>query len=246
MRTETVQYESGQPASGVPWPATITGAVVLGVFLLVAVLNNRMKRAFEAVGSFLQGETGGNAFFRNYFFRGAYKGRPLRLEHIPGGRSSPDWLVIALEDPLFVFGLDITEEGMVSRGLDFLGLSGDISSGDKIFDDRFRLRSEAGDLAVKYLARPAVKKGVLALFGMGADRLELLPKGGEIPGLIRLYKRRPNLGADLSMQGLLPVLEVLDRLSSPGLGAEFFGTPPGEPFPPGKNRVIDQGGRYGR
>lgn len=225
MRTETVQYESGPPQQAIPWQVSVFGAAVIALVFIGMAVNRRKKQAFEAIATFLQGEAGGNAFFQNFYFRGAYKSRPLLIKHKPGGKNTPDWLLISLEDPLFIFNLAISEEDALTKGLDFLGLSKDIRTGDQAFDARFRLKSEVEDLATRYLALPGVKDGVRSLFDMGADSLALLPAGTTIPGIITMRKRHPNLEQDLSMQGLLPVLQELDRLSSEKLGREFFGKP---------------------
>jgi hypothetical protein len=244
MRTETVQYESGQTQPAIPWQVSVFAAAVIAIVFIAMAVNRRKKQAFEAIAAFLKGEAGGNTFFQNFYFRGLYKNRPLLIKHRPGGRNSPSWLVISLEDPLFIFSLNISEEDVLTKGLDFLGLSKDIRTGDQAFDARFRLKSEIEDLSAKYLALPGVKDGVNSLFDHGADSLALLPRGATIPGAITLHKKRPDLERDLSMQELLPVLETMDRLSSEKLGREFFGKPVDKGY--FKNKKPGYGGDHER
>lgn len=235
MRTEIVSY--GQEPAGAPeW----IPLVFLGVFALIlaaAVMAGRRKRElFEAVASFLPGETGGSSFLQNFNFKGNYKGRPVRLKYSPSGKNSPSYLYVSLEGPLFVFDLDITREDTVTSVLDAIGLARDIRTGDEAFDSRFRIKSELPDLARKYLAAPGVRERIAALFGEDGFSLQLRARGGTIPGLITFCRRHPELEKELSAQQLLPLLETLAQLGSPALGAELFGKPPAGGFAQGRNQ----------
>lgn len=235
MRTEIVSY--GKESAGAPeWiPLVFLGVVAL--ILAAGVTAGRRKRElFEAVSSFLPGEPGGNSFLQNFNFKGTYKSRPVLLKYSPSGKNRPSYLHVSLEGPLFVFDLDITREDSVTSVLDAIGLARDIRTGDEAFDSRFRIKSELPDLARKYLALPGVRERITALFGEDGFSLQLRARGGAIPGLIKFCRSSPELEQELSVQKLLPLLDTLEQLSSSGLGAEFFGTPPAGGFPSGRKQ----------
>lgn len=215
--------------SGGEWvPFAVVGFIGAAVWAGSAI-SGRRRRCFDRLAERLQGESGGNGFFRNFYFRGRYKGRPLYVRYYPGGRSSPSSLEFTLADPLFLFDLEITPENGLEKALDYLGLTGDLRAGEPGFDGRFRVSSSVTDLAGRYLADPATRARIGSLFDAGASRLRLEPRGATIPGLISFSLRDPDLELALDLQRLAPLLDLLDQLSSPRLGAELFGAPPPGP-----------------
>lgn len=225
MRTETLQYESGALQPQALWPIYALGAFFILLVVIGTAINKRKKRAFEAISAFIQGEAGGNAFLQNFYFRGTYKSRRLLIKYEPGGKNSPSYLSAALEGPPFLFDLKVSGEDFLKGAFKSLGFLKEVKTGDEVFDARFHLASEVGDLAGRYLASPAVRERITALFDSGAYSLELLPGGKTIGGLIRYRKQAPELDDDLSMQRLTPVLDALDALASERNGKEFFGRP---------------------
>jgi hypothetical protein len=235
MRTEIVSY--GQETAGAPeWiPLVFLGVVAL-IAIAAIVSHRRTRELFEALSSFLPGGLEGSFFSPNVTFRGRYNNRQLLLSYSPSGKNKPSYLYTSLEDPLFVFDLDITCEDPLTSVLDAIGLARDIKTGDAAFDSLFRIKSELPDLARKYLALPGMRERITALFGEDGRSLQLRAKGGTMPGLIKFCRSHPDLEQELSMQKLLPLLDTLAQLSSPALGAEFFGTPPAGGFPPGRKQ----------
>ncbi len=211
---------------GPQWfPLAFVGFMVL-VVLAKAFFSRSKRRFFEEISSFLPGTAGGGAFNQDFHFEGRYKNRPVRVQYRPGGEDSPDELEVSLLDPLFSFDLRISEENTLSRMLDTLGLARDLRSGDKAFDERFKLKSSAPGLAGSYLANPAARRRLMALFDRDGVSLQLLPVGVGGPGAIKFTKRRVDLAQDLAKQNLIPVLDLLDQLSSPKPGKELYGGPP--------------------
>lgn len=225
MRTETIQYESGVPKFEVPWQGAVFAAILIACVFLGMALSRRKKQAFGRLASFIQGQAGGSAFFRNFSFSGVYKTRPLAIKNEPGGRNSPDLLAVTFEGPLFILDLNVSEEGFLKETLEKLGMMKDVDTGDPVFDARFHAASEVDDLARKYLANPEIRRRITALFDGGAVSLELVPCGAALPGLIRFKKRYSDVEEDLSGEKLLPLLDALDFLCSEKNGKEFFRKP---------------------
>lgn len=197
--------------------------------LVVAIstaVSGRKRRYFDELAERLNGESGGNGFLQNFFFKGSYKGRPVLIKYHPGGKNAPSSLEFTLEDPLFLFDLRVRLENMLEKVLDSLGLTGDLATGDGDFDARFRVGSSAKDLALRYLADANTRGRIRELFNSGASSLLLAPRGTTIPGFIRFTLESPDLEKVLDIRSLSPQLDLLCGLSSPSLGAELFGAPP--------------------
>lgn len=216
---------AGTEAGGAWVPILFAGFFAVLVAVGTAA-GGRKRRYFEELAERLRGEAGGNGFLQNFYFKGFYKGRPLLIKYHPGGKNSPSSLAFTLEDPLFLFDLDVTAENLLEKALDSIGLTGDLRSGDEEFDSRFRVKSSIKDLAARYLAAGPVRERIRDLFNAGAVRLRLEPRGTTIPGCIRFTLESPDLEKVLDLRALTPLLDLLCELSSPKLGAELFGAPP--------------------
>lgn len=234
MRTETVFY-GGETAGPPEWlPAAFLGFVALLLYFGY-LAGRRKRRFFEDISAFIPGEASGLGFLQNFSFRGTWRGKKLLIKYWPGGKNSPSHLEYVLEGPLFVFGLRVGKEDLVTSALGALGLARDLQTGDPQFDGRFRIKGEPGDLALRYLLLPGLSRRIAELFGEDGAELRIAPKGATIPGMISFRKLYPDLERELGMAELNRLLERLEALSAASLGAEFFGAAPGRGLAGGLN-----------
>lgn len=157
----------------IPVAFALFGLAIAAFIGLVLSANDRQKKAMDAFFAQLDGLGVAGEGAERRMQAGAHE---VRTDYSAGSKNSPSRF--SLIAPVAAEGgFAVEREGAADRFLEGLGLEGKIATNDPDFDSRFHVVCDDDEFAAAYFASAEKRRAVVALFGLGAVRVELGSEG---------------------------------------------------------------------